>query len=189
MNLLATYGVLGLLLCATASADVITNGLSMSDVQKAMEAAHYRQTRLDITADKLSEDLQFWDVDQGVLILRFTRGTSLVLGMTYFLCDERPKALRKTFQFEVLSFDSGTGAMTIKPSTNQLITPSERSEITAIVRQLTGQNKDANILSIRRKSIDTVKVRTLKTEGSGLYFILQRTNGVWEVIKRGSWVE
>ena len=56
-----------------------------------MEAAHYKQTGLDMAAEKPNEDLRFWDIDQGVLILRFSKGTGRVLGMTYFLCDERPK--------------------------------------------------------------------------------------------------
>src|SRR5438105_324970 len=85
MKILATYGLLGLglLLCATSSAEVITNGLSMSEAQNMMEAAHYNQTGLDMAANNLSEDLRFWDVDQGVLIFRFSKRTGRILGMTW----------------------------------------------------------------------------------------------------------
>jgi hypothetical protein len=36
------------------------------------------------------------------------------VGLTFFLCDERPKATRKTFDLEVASFDTTTGVMAIK---------------------------------------------------------------------------
>ncbi len=85
-----------------------------------MEVAHYRQTELQMAAEKSEEDLRFWDVDQGVLIFRFSKSFSQVLEMTYSLSDERPKALRKTFQFRVSSFDPVTGRMTVETAPAKL---------------------------------------------------------------------
>jgi hypothetical protein len=114
MKRLLAFLILGLLFATTVSAEVITNGASIGAVQKAMAAAHYAETGLDMAAIPPAEALRFWDVGEGVLIFRFSKSSGRVLEMTYFLCDERPKALRKTFELRVASFDSKSGALIVK---------------------------------------------------------------------------
>jgi hypothetical protein len=115
MRTFTIFALLATLVCASSSAEVITNGLAVSDARKAMVAAGYKQTGLDMIArNHPKEDLQFWGVDQGVLIVAYSTASQRIVGLTFFLCDERPKATRKTFDLEVASFDTTTGVMAIK---------------------------------------------------------------------------
>jgi hypothetical protein len=115
MRTFSIFALLATVLCASSSAEVITNGVAISDAHKAMIAAGYKQTGLDMIArNHLKEELQFWDVDQGVLIVAYSTVSKRIVGLTFFLSDERPKATRKTFDLEVGSFDTTTGVMTIK---------------------------------------------------------------------------
>lgn len=102
---------LGLVFSTTVSAEAVTNGMLIATVQKAMAVAHYKETGLDRVATQTGHDLKFWAVGDGVLILRYSKTSTGLLGMTYSLCDERPKALRRTFDFNVSSFDPSTGTM------------------------------------------------------------------------------
>lgn len=122
MKRLLAFLILGLVFATTASAEVITNGVSIGVVQKAMANAHYTETGLDMAAIRSNEALRFWGVGEGVLIFRFSKSSGRVLEMTYFLCDERAKAVRKTFSLTVVGFDAETGTMTVRTS------PGERGE-------------------------------------------------------------
>lgn len=115
MRTFSIFALLATLLCSCSSAEVITNGLAISDARKAMAAAGYKQTGLEMIArNHPKEELQFWDVDQGVLIVAYSTVSQRIVGLTFFLCDERPKSKRKTFDLEVASFDTTSGVMTIK---------------------------------------------------------------------------
>jgi hypothetical protein len=114
MKNLLLLGVVWLVACASASADVITNGLSIDAARKAIEAAGYKQTYLDMAPNNPNNSLQFWGVGQGVLIIVYSKTSKAITGMGFLLTDERPKAFRKTFDLEVTSFDSHAGLMTIK---------------------------------------------------------------------------
>ena len=59
------------------------------------------------------EDLQFWEVGEGVLLIRYSKASLKVVGMTFNVAEAQPKALRKDFYFDVASFDTSTGTMTI----------------------------------------------------------------------------
>jgi|ERR1022692_163999 hypothetical protein len=114
MRLLLLLAFLGNLLCASSSAEVITNGLPMVVTGKSMEAAGYKKTQLATAPRIPNEDLQFWHVDQGVLIFTYSSVSKRIVGLSYILSDERPRATRKTFSFDVTSFDTTTGLMTIR---------------------------------------------------------------------------
>ncbi len=115
MRAFTKFALLAILLRASSSAEVITNGLAISDARKGMVAAGYKQTGLDMIArNHPMEDLQFWGVDQGVLIVAYSTASQRIVGLTFSLCDERPKATRKSFDLEVASFHTTTGVMTIK---------------------------------------------------------------------------
>jgi hypothetical protein len=60
------------------------------------------------------EDLQFWTVAEGVLIVTYSKVSQKITRMTFWLADERAKAFRRTFELSVTSFDTGSGAMTIR---------------------------------------------------------------------------
>ncbi len=107
--------ILGFLwLVSSAYADIITNGLSITAARKAMESAGYKWTRLEMLPTDFKNNLQFWRVDQGVLIMVYSTNSTAIIDIEFFLSDERPKAFRKTFDFDVTSFDSHTGLMTIR---------------------------------------------------------------------------
>ena len=50
MRTFTIFALLATLVCASSSAEVITNGLAVSDARKAMVAAGYKQTGLDMIA-------------------------------------------------------------------------------------------------------------------------------------------
>jgi hypothetical protein len=104
----------GLLIGSSAYAEVITNGFSIDSARKAMRAAGYSQTELDMVATNPDESLQFWGVGEGVLIFGYSETAKAITSLELYLTDERPKAFRKTFYFHVTSFDLRTGLMTIR---------------------------------------------------------------------------
>lgn len=104
----------GFLFSASASAAGITKEMTISEASKAMKAAGYTETGLDMLAPLANESLQFWSVDQGVLILRYSKTSNQIVSLSFHLSDERPKATRKTFDFPVTSFDTTSGSLTIK---------------------------------------------------------------------------
>lgn len=136
MKRLIALPVLGLVFAISASAEVITNSMLIGTVQKAMTAAHYKETGLDMAASQPGQDLRFWAVGDGILILRLSNSSSRVLGMTYSLCDERPKALRRTFDFDVASFDTSNGTMAIHTRKGESGGAANRSQL---VRPQTNQ--------------------------------------------------
>jgi hypothetical protein len=99
---------------APGSAQLLTNGLPIATARQAMEAAGYRQTGLDMLPSKPNDQLQYWAVGQGVLIIGYSKASEAITGLAFSLSDERPKAFRKTFDFEVTSFDTATGLMVIR---------------------------------------------------------------------------
>jgi len=114
MKKLLSLGFVWLLACASASADVITNGLSIEGARKAMEAAGYKQTGLDVLPSNPNRSLQFWSVGQGVFTIAYSKDSKAITSLGFMLSDERPKAFRKTFDLDVTSFDTRTGLMTIR---------------------------------------------------------------------------
>jgi len=115
MKAFSIFALFATLLSASSSAEVITNGLAISDARKAMVASGYKQTGLEMIARHYpKEDLQFWGIDEGVLIARYSTASQRIVGLSFFLCDERPKAIRKTFDFEVASFDTTSKALMLK---------------------------------------------------------------------------
>ena len=79
-----------------------------------MNEAGYRETELDMEAMEIGNRLRFWGVDEGVLIATYSAKNKEVLNFSYWLTDERPKAFRKTFKFEVISFDTKSGLIRIQ---------------------------------------------------------------------------
>jgi len=108
-------GLLWLVCCLSASAEVLTNGLPMTTASTAMQKAGYVKTGLDMLPRPGSgEELRFWGVGPGVLIVRCSRSSQKITGMTFWLADEHSKALRRTFELDVMSFDTSSGALVIR---------------------------------------------------------------------------
>lgn len=81
----------------------------------AMKKGGYKETGLEMMAKPGSGlDLRFWSVGEGVLILSYSKSSQKISRMTYWFADERPKATRQTFDFDVTAFDTVTGRMTIR---------------------------------------------------------------------------
>ena len=114
MKLLSIFAILTTLLCVSSSAEVITCNLGISDARKAMVTAGYKQTTLEMMARNYpKEELECWDVDQGVLIAVYSSSTKRIIELSFYLSDDRPKDTRKTFDLKVASFNTTTGVMTI----------------------------------------------------------------------------
>jgi hypothetical protein len=97
-----------------AGGSPIKSDQTIEVVAKLMKDSGYLETGLDMSPGKGTE-LKMWTVGEGVLIFAFSQKDRKVVSISYFLCDERPKASRKTFEFSVTEFDPKTGEMRIKP--------------------------------------------------------------------------
>jgi hypothetical protein len=96
-----------------AGGSLIKTHQAIEAVAKLMKDAGYLETALDMVSGEGTE-LKMWAVGEGVLIFTFSQKTRKVTSISYYLCDERPKALRKTFEFSVTEFDPKTREMKIK---------------------------------------------------------------------------
>ena len=91
MQRLVLLGCLWLVSCVCVSAEVLTNGLSITAASSAMQKAGYTKTGLEMMPHP-GEDLQFWDVGQGVLIVGYSKASQKIVGLTFWFADERPEA-------------------------------------------------------------------------------------------------
>src|SRR5688572_17910931 len=99
--------------CTSLSANIITNGLAITDAATAMKRAGYIETELAMMPAR-DEALQFWVVGEGVLIINHSIKSKKVAGLTFWLSDERPRAYAKTFALGVASFDTKSGVMIVQ---------------------------------------------------------------------------
>ena len=61
------------------------------------------------------QDVLFWSVGQGTLIVEHSKATDEVAGLRFLLQDgQRPKGDRQMFVLDVIAFDTDTGEMTIR---------------------------------------------------------------------------
>ncbi len=100
----------------------IDSGISFNEAKEAMRKAGYKETMLAMEAIDRNNRLTMWTVGEGVLIVTYSIKTKKVVGISYWLSDERPKATRKTFDIEVKSFDTDKGIMMVqtkKPTREQ----------------------------------------------------------------------
>lgn len=113
MRHLLLLGLAWLASCVCASAEVLTNGLSMTVASNAMQKAGYKKTGLEMVPHP-GEVLEFWQIGDGVLIASYSETPQKIVGLAFWFADERPKATRRTFELDVASFDTDTGVMTIR---------------------------------------------------------------------------
>jgi hypothetical protein len=120
--------VLILCVCLQARAtDVsIAPGQNIGPVTNALMKAGYKETGLDMMTFSKDRQLSFWSIGDGVLILTYATKNGNVTGMTYYFCDERPKAKRKTFELEVAELNLSTKEMRVKLP-NKTSEPSSQS--------------------------------------------------------------
>jgi hypothetical protein len=110
--LLLTLAVL-MSLASPGHADLIAKGTAIAEARTSLMARKHTQTGLDMATTAPDTALDFWDVDQGVLILSYSTKSGLISGLSYTLMDERPKAFRKEFDFAAESFDTITGSLVL----------------------------------------------------------------------------
>lgn len=96
---------------------VVEPGANIEQVEAAMTGAGYRETELAMAPRDDMHRLKMWAAGDGVLICTFAIKDGTVSDIGYFLCDERPKAVRKEFYFSVEKFQPDTGEMNMRIST------------------------------------------------------------------------
>ncbi len=94
-------------------AEEVQEGTDIDAVAKAMKASGYRETQLELMVWDEELSLKFWVVNEGALIATYSIETKKVTALSYWFCDERAKAVRKTFSLPVISFDPASGVMKI----------------------------------------------------------------------------
>ena len=105
------------LLCPGLRADEvgpIRPGQDIAQVARAMKESGYQETALAMLPKEKGSELKMWEVGEGVLIISFSTKEKKVTKLSYFFCDERPKATRKTFEFSVTEFNPRTGEMKLR---------------------------------------------------------------------------
>ena len=89
-------------------------GADIIEVRQAMLEAGYNITGLAMRTFKEGQQLEFWSVGEGVLIANYFSESKRLVGLSFWLADERPKSTRKTFSMSVESFETETGMMTLQ---------------------------------------------------------------------------
>lgn len=102
------------LLAIPVPAMEIKEGSNIDEVKGAMKHSGYKEDQLAMAARERNQELAFWQVDEGTLIVRYSLNTKKILGITYWLCDERERSSRKEFNFNAKTFDTATGVLTLK---------------------------------------------------------------------------
>jgi hypothetical protein len=97
----------------TSQGALVKEGSDFDAVNRAMTEAGYSKTGLEMSTSP-SHRLEFWSVDKGVLIVVYSNESKRVTSVSFFLSDERPKAIRKDFDLKVTSFDTESGAMVVQ---------------------------------------------------------------------------
>jgi len=59
----------------------------------------------------LKSELKMWPLGDGILIASYSVEKGEILGLTYWLADERPKSTRKVFTINILSYNPITGEL------------------------------------------------------------------------------
>ena len=113
MRRLLWLGLVWLASCASASAEVLTNGLSLTVASNAMQVAGCKKTGLEMKPHR-GAALECWQIGDGVLIVSYSESSRKIVGLAFWFADDRPKSTRQTFEFDVASFDTGTGLITIR---------------------------------------------------------------------------
>lgn len=92
----------------------IKKGSNVDDVRNAMKLSGYKECQLAKAARKRSQELAFWLVDEGTLIVRYSRNTKKIIAITFWMCDERDRSSRKEFNLDAKAFDTATGVLTLQ---------------------------------------------------------------------------
>ncbi len=96
-----------------AAAELITAGTTLAEARKALAAAGHTKNGLDMGITPSDLALDFWTVDEGILVIAYSPATGLIAGLSFTVMDERPKSTRKEFNFSAVSFDTATGTLVL----------------------------------------------------------------------------
>ncbi len=99
---------------STSRGALVKEGSDIDAVNRAMEKAGYSKTGLQMGTLDPSYRLAFWSVDEGVLVVVYSNESKRVTNVSFCLSDERPRGTRKTFDLNVTSFDTDSGAMVVQ---------------------------------------------------------------------------
>jgi len=90
-------------------------GNNIDELTRVMEDAKYGDGSFLLAwAFPPGKRARMWAVGQGSVIATYTEADKIITHMTFYHSDERPKLLRKTFMYEITSFDPDTGKMVIQ---------------------------------------------------------------------------
>ena len=86
--LLTVIGVLALHSTHVLAMEVKV-GSNLDEVRNAMNHSGYKECQLAMAARERNQELAFWHVDEGTLIVRYSVKTKKILNITYWMCDEQ----------------------------------------------------------------------------------------------------
>ena len=91
--------------------EVIKIGRNIDEVKIAFKKAGYKNTALAMESGSKSSKLEFWNVNEGVIIIRYNIQNQKIESMSYYLTGGGPKLYRKSFSLSVKEFDTKTKEM------------------------------------------------------------------------------
>ena len=88
-------------------------GQKIDDASAIMAPLGDGSPLLSMETDDPDYSIKMWPTNDGVIIAVYSNSRSTITSLDFHLSDERPKGTRKTFEFEISSFEPSTGIMTL----------------------------------------------------------------------------
>jgi len=92
---------------------VVSVGQNIDIALKLMAPMGDGSPMLEMATGDPDLEMKMWAVGKGVLIAIHSRKDRSIRSLSFYMSDERPKALRKTFEYEVLQYFPETKEMRI----------------------------------------------------------------------------
>jgi hypothetical protein len=110
----ASLLAVALLIPSIGVADTLRAGTKIDTAATDMRIKGYKETVLQMAPVKTTEELKFWQIDEGVLIATYSKQTQQITRIVYNISDGGPKSDRHEVNFTVMTFNPDTGIMTIQ---------------------------------------------------------------------------
>lgn len=103
-----------MLIPVTLLGNVIKTGGDFTEASRTMFATGYKENVLEMISLNKDERLMFWSLKEGTLVVVYSQETNKIVGISYYWCDEREKAIRETVEIDVKSFDVDSGNLILQ---------------------------------------------------------------------------
>jgi hypothetical protein len=103
-----------LLVPSSVVADTLRAGTKIDTAAADMRLKGYKETGLQMAPVKTTEELKFWQINDGVLIVTYSKQTQQIKKIAYLISDDGSKSERHEVNLTVIEFNPDSGIMTIQ---------------------------------------------------------------------------